>query len=117
MNLSIDTLTGKPDRAQMEVTVTPEAALPTEMVQKTQVFDLAKKEQSEEAKQEAEELLRRVNEAGETLRALIVAGKKVQRLPGLEAHQHQTRSLDLAQENLQVGLMWLRRAIEQPKVF
>lgn len=65
----------------------------------------------------AEDLLLQVNAAGETLRSLIVSAKRLPRDKGLEPHQDPTRSLALAQAHLQTGFMWLRRAIEAPKVF
>lgn len=66
----------------------------------------------------AEELLAKAGELGEQLRALIVATKKLPREKNsIQAHQDPSRSLSLAQVNLQQGLMWLRRAIQSPKEF
>lgn len=67
--------------------------------------------------QTAEELLLQVEAIGNTLRYLIVAAKRLPRDTALEPHQDPTRSLSLAQAHLQTGFMWLRRAIEKPKVF
>ena len=65
----------------------------------------------------AEALLKQTNEIGDLLRALIVSTKRLPREKGFEAHQEPVRSLALAQAHLQTGFMWLRRAIEAPKIF
>ena len=65
----------------------------------------------------ADELLKQADAIGEELRALIVLTKKLPRSKGLESHQESSRSLSLAQMYLQTGFMWLRKAINQPKVF
>ena len=65
----------------------------------------------------AELLLAQANALGEQLRALIVTTKRLPRDKSLESHQDPVRSLSLAQAHLQTGFMWLRRAIEAPKVF
>ena len=65
----------------------------------------------------AEELLLLTNNLGESLRTLIIAVKKLPKNKALEPHQDAGRSLALAQAHLQTGFMWLRRAIEVPKVF
>ena len=65
----------------------------------------------------AAELMARVNSIGDTLRALIVETKRLPREKGCEPHQDPVRSLAQAQVHLQTGFMWLRRAIEAPKVF
>ena len=62
-------------------------------------------------------LLQQVDEFGANLRALLVEAKKLPKVEGLDKYQEPMRSLSIAQENLQTGLMWLRRAIEKPKVF
>jgi len=65
----------------------------------------------------ADELLARANEIGEQLRKLIVDSKRVSKPKGMDPHQDPTRSLSLAQMNLQVGFMWLRRALHPTKEF
>ena len=65
----------------------------------------------------AADLLRQVDEIGTVLRALIVETKRLPREKGLDPHQDPVRSLAQAQVHLQTGFMWLRRAIEAPKVF
>lgn len=54
---------------------------------------------------------------GEQMRQLIVSIKRLPRSAGLDPHQDPVRALSLAQAHLQTGFMWLRRAIETPKVF
>ena len=65
----------------------------------------------------AEELLARMDAIGVELRSLIVLAKRIPRINGLEPHQDSSKSLATAQSSLQTGFMWLRRAIEQPKIF
>ena len=66
----------------------------------------------------AEELLKKVEEVGEALRALIVLTKRLPREPqALDPHQEPGRALSLAQMYLQTGFMWLRKAIKAPKEF
>lgn len=65
----------------------------------------------------AEALIAEMNAIGDALRALIVLSKRLPRDGATEAHQDPIRALALAQANLQTGFMWLRRAIERPKVF
>lgn len=64
-----------------------------------------------------EEMLKRADELGARMREVIVAAKKLPREKGVEPHLDAARSLSLAQMYLQTGYMWLRRAIEVPKVF
>ena len=65
----------------------------------------------------ASELLARVDAAGEELRALIVAIKTLPREKNaIQTFTDPSRSLSIAQVELQTGLMWLRKAIE-PKGF
>lgn len=66
--------------------------------------------------QSREELQKQVDDVGEYLRKLIVLAKLLPR-KGLEPHQDELRCLGQAQTLLQTGLMWLRRAIDAPKVF
>lgn len=63
-----------------------------------------------------EELQKQVDDVGENLRKLIVLTKLLPR-KGLEGYNDELRCLGQAQSNLQTGLMWLRRAIDAPKVF
>lgn len=65
----------------------------------------------------AEELIAQLDVLGDALRALIIRSKHVPRTKGLDPHQDPSRSLALAQSHLQTGFMWLRRAIDMPKVF
>ena len=68
-------------------------------------------------KETASELLARVDAAGEELRALIVAIKTLPREKNaIQTFTDPSRSLSIAQVELQTGLMWLRKAIE-PKGF
>jgi hypothetical protein len=63
------------------------------------------------------ELLKQLDEIGESLRQLIVQCKRLPKDKSLAPHQESGRSLSQAQVQLQTGFMWLRRAIESPKVF
>lgn len=63
------------------------------------------------------EVMERLERAGVELRELIVLTKRLPREGAFESHQDPARSLSLAQSHLQTGFMWLRRAIENPKVF
>ena len=63
------------------------------------------------------DVMDRVEKAGAEIRELIVLTKRLPREGGFESHQDPARSLSLAQSHLQTGFMWLRRAIENPKVF
>lgn len=65
----------------------------------------------------AEELLARANALGDQLRALIIDVKRLPREKAIEPHLDPFRSLNIAQQTLQSGFLWLRRAIEAPKVF
>lgn len=64
-----------------------------------------------------EDVLAKVEEIGVQLRAAIIAAKRLPRDGYTDPHQDPARSLALAQAHLQTGFMWLRRAIENPKVF
>ena len=64
-----------------------------------------------------EDLLRKTNEIGEQLRALIVLCKRLPRDKALEPHQDPGRALSLAQMYLQTGFSWLRKAIQATKEF
>ena len=64
-----------------------------------------------------EEALRRVSEVSLNLRKMIVDVKKMPRDKTLEPHTDEMRCLSQAQNNLQTGLMWLRRAINPSKEF
>lgn len=75
----------------------------------TEVKDLPKP-------QSREELQKQVDDVGEYLRKLIVLTKLLPR-KGLENYNDELRCLSQAQTHLQNGLMWLRRAIDAPKVF
>lgn len=81
------------------------------------VFEVRGTEVTPQKLPDPDELLRQVNELGEALRVLIIATKRLPRDKALEPHQDATRSLALAQAHLQTGFMWLRRAIELPKIF
>lgn len=60
-----------------------------------------------------DELMERSHALGVELRTLILLVKKVAKnTPMLEPHQDPTRSLGIAQSNMQAGFMWLRRAIK-----
>lgn len=63
------------------------------------------------------EVMKRIEDIGSALRAIIIECKRLPRDKGVEAHQDPTRSLALAQAHLQTGFMWLRRSVENPKVF
>lgn len=65
----------------------------------------------------AADLIAKLDEIGASLRELVIVSKRLPRVPGLEPHQDQARSLALAQAHLQTGFMWMRRSIEAPKVF
>lgn len=65
----------------------------------------------------AEDLLKRINDLGTQLRIVIVEAKLLQKDVTVEVHQDPIRSLGQAQVNLQVGFMWLRRAIKPQKEF
>ena len=65
----------------------------------------------------AEELLARVNDIGNDLRAVIVLAKRLPRDKALEPHQDPSRALAQSQAHLQTGFMWLRKAITTPKEF
>jgi len=64
-----------------------------------------------------EQALIQLEQIGEKLRELIVSTKRLPREGAFSPHQDPVRSLSLAQSHLQTGFMWLRRAIENPKVF
>ena len=66
---------------------------------------------------DAADLQRQAHELGEALRVLIVTAKRLPREKALEPHQDPVRSLALAQSHLQTGFMWLRRAIDPPRMF
>lgn len=80
-------------------------------------FEFSGLEISESDMPPAQDLLRRLEAAGDVLRELIVQTKRLPRTPGLESHQELGRSLALAQSHLQTGFMWMRRSIEQPREF
>lgn len=59
-----------------------------------------------------EELLVEVEKLGVALRALIVRCKLLEKTDnGLSPYQRPKRSLELAQEYLQTGMLWLRKCI------
>ena len=64
-----------------------------------------------------EDVVGRINAVGNVLREIIVEVKRLPRDKTLAPHQDELRCLAQAQTNLQTGLMWLRRAVEQSKVF
>ena len=105
-----------PEGAPLEVTLVP-ADRAIEFTGLGGVKDSAEKKAPDISRPTPEDILHRVEEVGIALRGLIVDTKKLAPYPGLETHQHPTRSLALAQENLQTGLMWLRRAIRPEKIF
>lgn len=64
-----------------------------------------------------DELVVRISAAGTELRNLILEAKKLPRDRSLEAHQEEMRCLSQAQNHLQTGMMWLRRAVNPSKEF
>lgn len=92
---------------------------PLEVTSSSQNVELSGREVAEQRVEipVAADLLCRTNEMGEALRALIVAAKRLPRNVAMESHQDPTRALAQAQVYLQVGFMWLRKAINQPKEF
>lgn len=67
--------------------------------------------------QTPEEVMEKLNAIGMELRSLIVATKKLPVNKALEPYQDPVRSIAQGQAYLQIGLMWLRKAIEQKKEF
>ena len=91
---------------------------PLKVVEGGEKVELLGREISEPPKAPtAVELTARTNELGEQMRSLIVAAKRLPATKALDPHQDPVRSIALAQSHLQTGFMWLRKAIEQPKVF
>lgn len=64
-----------------------------------------------------EEVMARINAAGAELRKIIVDAKKLPRDRSLASHLDELRCLAQAQNLLQTGLMWLRRAANPTKEF
>ena len=64
-----------------------------------------------------DELLLRVQEIGFELREIIVQAKKLPSEPNIEMHESHMRALDVAQTQLQTGMLWLRRAITRQRGF
>lgn len=96
-----------------------ESAQPLELVpgKEGPVIEVRGTEITKQKPPDADALLRQVNELGEGLRLVIVAAKRLPREQAFEPHQEPSRSLALAQAHLQTGFMWLRRALESPKIF
>lgn len=62
-------------------------------------------------------LMAKLNELGDSMRALII---EVKRLPWdrtLGPYQDPVRSIAIGQSQLQTGFMWVRRAIEPNRLF
>lgn len=64
-----------------------------------------------------DDVRRAIGEAAMLMRRIILDVKKLPRDKALEPHQDELRCLAQAQTNLQTGLMWLRRAVEQTREF
>lgn len=64
-----------------------------------------------------EELTVALNAIGADMRNLILTAKRMKKEQGLEPHLDSTRSLAVAQQYLQTGFMWMRRAINPTKEF
>ena len=75
------------------------------------------KEVSKEPPPKPAEVMAKVNDLGKQMRELILLTKRVPKVPNLEPHLDQVRSLALAQAHLQTGFLWLRRAIKPEKEF
>jgi hypothetical protein len=89
---------------------------PVEIKTGGQVEAVAKEVNSEPVPTK-EEMQVRIAVAGAELRKIILAVKRLPRDKALEPHVEELRCLAQAQTNLQVGLMWLRRAVNPTKDF
>lgn len=63
------------------------------------------------------EAMKSLEELADATRKFILTAKTMPRAKGMGPHQDPLRCLAIAQNNLQTGFMWLRRAVESPKVF
>ena len=64
-----------------------------------------------------EEFMERIDAMGLAMRALIVDAKRMPVQKSMQPYEDPVRSLAQAQAYLQIGFMWLRKGIRQPKEF